>query len=231
MIEELRKCTKCKNSYPASIDYFYKLINRNKKKNINELKLTSWCKTCFIESRKEFQKKNYNEGDQKLKKYHQDRRIEKGEQIRKRERDYSRQHKEMRAEYQKLWQNSQNGKMKARLYMLNRENKKHDIKNEEWNKCKEYFDYCCAYCGMPIEIHRKRIKKDFAREHAINLGANDLSNCIPSCFYCNSEKNISDYTEWYNENNCYYDVNRYQRITKWLETDFKKYISEKRKDL
>ena len=53
---------------------------------------------------------------------------------------------------------------------------------------------------------------------------NDLSNCVPSCKQCNSQKHTDSLEEWYNEDNIKYSKRRFNRIHKWLDGDYKKYI-------
>lgn len=129
----------------------------------------------------------------------------------------------------KEWEISNSDKMKA--YRLKNMNKEHQISNEEWEDCKQYFNHRCAYCGLAIEKHFVRhngqtILGDFHREHAINKGENDLSNCIPSCESCNCEKYTSDYFDWYLTDNSRYSEERLNKITKWLNEDYKQYIKK-----
>jgi len=63
-------------------------------------------------------------------------------------------------------------------------------------------------------------------EHAINDGLNDLSNCVPSCRYCNSKKWAYDYTDWYTKELNFYSADRLNKIDRWLNEDYKIYIRE-----
>jgi hypothetical protein len=110
--------------------------------------------------------------------------------------------------------------------------KKHEINTNEWEACKNYFNYRCCYCGLPIEEHYimyrgKTQLGDFHKEHVDDNGSNDLSNCIPSCKSCNSSKRQSTFDEWYNTNNTNFTYERLEKINKWLEDDYKKYIKNK----
>jgi hypothetical protein len=116
---------------------------------------------------------------------------------------------------------------KLKLYSEKRESKIHEISANEWENCKNYFNYRCAYCGLPIEEHYikyrgKLILGDFHRDHVDDNGENDLSNCIPGCKTCNSEKHDKDWDEWYINNENYNDE-RYNKIVKWLREDYIKY--------
>jgi hypothetical protein len=112
---------------------------------------------------------------------------------------------------------------KTRGYNEKRKHKKHDITKKEWLSCKQYFDFQCAYCGLTEEENKKLYKQQLNKEHAINNGANDISNCVPACKICNSEKNTSDINEWYNEQNLKFDIRKYSKITQWLNEDYLKY--------
>jgi hypothetical protein len=130
--------------------------------------------------------------------------------------------KDQYAAVQKEWRG--NNKDKTKVYADAYNVKKFKLKEKQWKSCKEYFNYCCAYCGI-TEIEAKETQgKNLNKEHAINLGNNDLSNCIPSCTSCNSSKNRNDYTDWYTPENPAYSTERYILIEKWLKEDHKKYI-------
>ena len=128
------------------------------------------------------------------------------------------------------WQRDRPEKQKQ--YRIKREqHKAHVIYKKEWIACKDYFENTCAYCGLPIEEHlitRLGIKKlgDFHKEHVDNNGANDLSNCVPSCGVCNSSKHEDSLQKWYTIDNPVYSVERENKIFSWLNGDYKKYIQE-----
>ena len=124
-----------------------------------------------------------------------------------------------------------NSKLKSKKL---KKEKKHKIFDIEWLKCKEYFNYQCAYCGLPMEEHFKFYKNelklyDLHRDHVIHMGKNDLSNCIPSCDSCNTSKHDKTINKWYNINNPIFDREKYLKIYQWLRYDYKKYIMPKRR--
>jgi hypothetical protein len=132
--------------------------------------------------------------------------------------------------YFKVWGKSNKDKLK--YYSEKRKVKNHKISNKEWKACKEYFNDSCAYCGMHISEHFNtyagELKHfDFHREHVDDQGANDLSNCVPSCKSCNSEKHTSKLSDWYNSNNPKFSSEREVKILKWLESDYEMYIKLK----
>lgn len=114
---------------------------------------------------------------------------------------------------------------------LTRNNKyrNHEISKIQWELCKQYFDYQCAYCGLPLSEHfyeRKGIIKpgDFHKEHIIHDGKNNLKNCVPSCQSCNSKKHTTSFNNWYNPNNPIYNKERYLKIYEWFRYGFKQVL-------
>lgn len=107
-------------------------------------------------------------------------------------------------------------------------NKKHNINKEEWENCKNYFNYRCAYCGLKIEEHYIIFKGenrlgDFHKEHVDHSGNNDLSNCVPACKTCNVQKNTYSLDEWFNINDDF-TYEHLEKINNWLQGDYEKYI-------
>ncbi|KON90273.1 hypothetical protein AF332_11935 [Sporosarcina globispora] len=99
-------------------------------------------------------------------------------------------------------------------------NKKHEISATEWESCKKYFNDCCAYCGITEEQARDDQGQNLHKEHVNHRGANDLSNCIPSCRICNSSKWAKDFDEFYNKDNLNFTAGRLHKIRKWLTEDY-----------
>lgn len=160
------------------------------------------------------------------------------EVYRKRSNEYDRTHKERRKEINEKYRNEKaeekkkyqsdwlkNNVEKVKEYFSNR--KIHDITKNEWIACKEYFEYKCAYCGLPINEHEKPyrgklVSCDFHKEHVDDNGSNGLDNCVPACHSCNSKKWKFDFDEWYNKENPIYSIDRYNKIIQWLEEDYRK---------
>ena len=125
----------------------------------------------------------------------------------------------------KEWQ--RNNKAKIKTYRIKRESTKtHEISQEEWIACKEYFNYKCAYCEFDEKEHKKIHNQQLHREHVDDNGSNRLDNCVPSCKKCNSGKNVKSFEEWYNgQTNKNYTIERYERIVTWLKYTHKKYMN------
>lgn len=112
---------------------------------------------------------------------------------------------------------------KDKIYRYVKNHRTHEITNEEWMECKTYFNFCCAYCGMSIDEQKKLYKQDLHKEHVDCDGKNDLSNCVPSCKECNSQKGNLKFEEWYNGDNIKFNEERLHRINKWLNDDYKNF--------
>lgn len=120
------------------------------------------------------------------------------------------------------WQEKNKDKIK-KYNQKRKTHKIHQITTEEWNECKKYFNNECAYCGLPASDHYVKYKdqyilSDLHKEHVDHNGANDISNCIPSCKSCNSSKHTFTLSEWYNEtSNPNFTNERLEKILKWIK--------------
>ncbi|MFS0643778.1 HNH endonuclease [Siminovitchia sp. 179-K 8D1 HS] len=104
--------------------------------------------------------------------------------------------------------------------------KSHEISEEEWLLCKQYFNSSCAYCGLHEDDHYiiyagAPKKTDLHKEHVDHDGSNKIDNCVPSCQTCNSKKWAFTLDEWYTEENEHYSEERLNKILRWTEKDHK----------
>ncbi len=211
-----KTCSIC--NIDKSIDdfYYYEKTRVNGEKYIYYY---PYCKNCAKRKATEsnFDKELKNQRTKEWKK-----RPENKEKLKK--------HRKKRRETGKERKWRQENKDKIKEYNDYREqHKKHNISDEEWLACKEYFDNSCAYCGLHVENHFKKWndeyrKQDLHKEHVDHNGSNDLSNCVPSCQSCNSSKWEFSLDEWYNEDNPKFEQERLERIHKWLKEDYLRYI-------
>jgi len=199
-------CTGCKQSFPATDEYFYK----QKKKNGNYY-LQAKCKKCTIKINYKWNRKHAEEHKKVLKKH--DAKPEQKERKRK-----VGETRRKNGKYKK-WQ--QDNPEKIKQYNQNRFHKKHKISKQEWKDCKEYFNNSCAYCSLTYEEHKIKYKTDLHKEHVDHYGVNNLSNCIPACKVCNSSKWEKEFEDWYNENNSNFTIEKYNKILKWINEDYK----------
>lgn len=203
-----KKCSKCDMWFERNKKNFY----INKKNKIDGL--CTECKACAKARATKWRNENLEAHKLHIKKY---RSTEKGNGAKNRlDKEYRDSGK------YKDWCN--NNKNSLRGYQRNRyERKYHDITDEEWIACKEYFNNSCAYCDKSIEDQYTKTNKDFSRDHYINGGANDLSNCIPSCTSCNSRKWKHEVLDWFVRQKFYSDK-KLIKIDQWISIDYKNYI-------
>lgn len=104
--------------------------------------------------------------------------------------------------------------------------KYHNISNEEWEACKKYFNYECAYCGKTLKENKREFNQDLCKDHFVNNGNNNLTNCIPACKNCNSKKSTKTIEDWYNPDNPTFSYERMNKILQWLTEDCFLYIEK-----
>lgn len=219
-----RKCTQC-NEWKVEETEFYL---HNKKKP--EKGYQSECKVCSIKRASKRQSDNRDD----LLKYKKLHYIKNKEKMKAQSAENRHSKPNYYKEKCKEYRQSEKGKEKFRKYGKDRREKNHNIYDEEWESCKKYFNYECAYCGLPLSEHyfpyNEKIKLyDFHKEHVVLDGKNDIRNCVPSCNSCNSSKHENSLNDWFNANNPTYTYDRHFKIYKWLRYDYKKYILPKRR--
>jgi hypothetical protein len=204
---EYKKCKICNEWFPMNEEYFYK----NKTNRTDGYH--TYCKECTKEKTYKWQAANIEKKREHSRIWHLN--PERREKIRSNHRKYK-----QNGGYKK-WQ--QTHPEKIRKYRNKRQHKIHEISNEEWESCKRYFNYSCAYCGMTEEEHKRKYNQQLHKEHVEHEGANDLSNCVPACKLCNSSKWETSLEEWYTPSNKHYNLERLNKILKWLNEDYLKF--------
>lgn len=215
-MNEINKvCKQCNETKPLTEFYSQ---NKTKKDGTPYIYHNPKCKDCVIEGSMKWNEDNRESYLRSIDKQNIKRR---GAKRIHRENNLERYKK-----IQKSWR--QNNPEKVKEHGTYRQmNKKHEISDKEWESCKKYFDYSCAYCGINETDAKETQGHYFHREHVDPNGANDLSNCIPSCRSCNSSKYYYELEEWYDEKNPNFKIERLNLINKWLEDDYKMYFQLK----
>lgn len=204
--ERLKQCNRCEEF--KFYDEFYSQ-NKVKADGTPYVYYFPYCIDCCIKKAYKWREENPEKRKESVRKY------EEQEHIRIRRRESAALRRE-NGRY-KEWQKDNSDKFRA----YSRKKQLHDISGEEWDRCKEYFGYTCAYCGIS-ELKAKNEQGHFLhKEHANHKGANDLSNCIPACRSCNSRKWMYELNEWYRNQEDIFSENRLNKIIRWLEGDFK----------
>jgi uncharacterized protein YuzB (UPF0349 family) len=203
-------CKICEKWFPATQDNFYP-------KNTKE-GLSPYCKECEKAKNKKYSQLHNDQRYWYNKKY-----LSNPENLNK----INKGIRERRRKEGKVKQWQRDNKDKIKIYQEKRkQHGEHKINKKEWIACKEYFNNCCAYCGLSIEEHYINFQGeirlgDFHKEHVNHTGANDLSNCVPSCKACNSSKHDFKFEDWYVESNQRFNKDRLDKIHKWLNEDWK----------
>ena len=206
---EHKICTRCNNLLPMNVEWFYK--NKSSPDSFN-----SYCKKCTIKKSVQWQNDNYD----RYQEWFTERNKKFGNDYYKDiKRKWNSENKDHLFEYKRQWDNTNQDKLKE--YRERYGTKKHKISKKEWARCKEYFNYCCAYCGMPEDEHKRQYNQQLHKEHVIPEGRDDIKNCVPSCRTCNSSKHIYTLNSWYNESNPIYDKERYMNIYYWIRYNCK----------
>lgn len=220
-----KKCTKCEKEFPETEDYFYKQ-KKYKKDGTVYYDFTSACKQCNKQRSYQYMVDHREQHSNSCRVY----RDKHAEEINARHREWFYNNREHAKNYLLNWQNNHRDRTVQYGY-FKRFHKTHNITNQEWELCKAYFNYECAYCGLPIQEHKvyrngKLINMDLHKEHVDNNGTNGLDNCVPSCRSCNSSKHDLVFNEWYKTRCSGYSEERYEKIVKWLNEDYKNYIEK-----
>lgn len=207
-----KQCSICGKWFPCTDEYFY--INKSNKTD----GLYPDCKKCEIIRSGEWERNPQNKDSVRKSAIKRNAKPEFKEKMRA----YAKKQRE--DGYNKEYQFKNKDKIK--IYNERRQIKNHNISENEWNTCLNYFNNSCAYCGITEINHKKKYNETLHKEHVEHDGANDLSNCIPACKSCNSQKWKFKLDDWYNQTNENYTDERYNKIEQWLEEDYKLYIDK-----
>lgn len=198
--EKYKICYDCENWFPLDEDNFYK--NKKAKDGFH-----NYCKKCWKHRVTGWQKDNRD----KMRMYF--RKCDSQSYRKQLKREYSKKQKE--SGYFRKYQ--EQNKDKLHHYQLQRRmNKEHEISETEWFDCLDYFNNSCAYCGITEGEAFEKYNQLLHKEHVEHYGVNDITNCVPACKGCNSQKWEYDLNEWYNEDNPIYSKRRYNKIIKWI---------------
>jgi hypothetical protein len=201
---EHKLCSDCDEWHPMTVEYFYK--NKSSPDGFNP-----YCKQSTVRRTLEHRNKNREENLAKMREYGReymrrpDRKLPQRENGRK-----------MRAKGKyKEWQINNPDKIKE--YNLKRSmHKKHEISDEEWFACLDYFNNSCAYCGLTEYEQYKLYSKQLHKEHVYHDGNNYIDNCVPACNLCNGSKHNFEFNDWYNEENEVFSKRRFNKIINWM---------------
>lgn len=209
-------CKICEEWFPATEDYFYK----NKSNKLDGLH--PYCRECGTLKSRKYWKENIDAYRERTYNHYQSHK----EQYQTRKREWYKENQE----HAKIYTENYMYENPDKFNQYREQHRQHDITEKEWEDCKKYFEYKCAYCGLDLKDHFityvGELKwTDFHKEHNDHAGENDLSNCIPSCKSCNVQKNTLDFEMWYEQRCKGYSEERHKKIIKWLSEDYKLFIN------
>ena len=206
-MEKTKACSICKEE--KSIDEFYSYALKN-----GSMWHQTYCKKCNSRKTDEWNAKNPERRKE----------IRKNQELKPDRIIYLKENaiRQRQSGQYKQWQENNRDKLKE--YNLKRFSKRHVVTPSEWDACKKYFNDCCAYCGIGFENNWLLTGQDFHRDHYLHDGLNDLSNCIPACKSCNCSKHTKRFEDWY-VNHPHYNVERIEKIQKWLNDDWKNFTT------
>ena len=210
---EEKRCSKCGEWKLCNNENFY-----SQQKNGGKDGLNSWCKVCFRLGAKLYGRAHREEYSIAFKAWH----LKNKKYINNWCVEWRKTHHEEKRIYEKEYYLKYPEKFKQ----YNENHRDHDITKKEWTHCLEAFDYKCAYCGISEEEHLKLYNQVLHKDHADCMGANDLSNAIPACRSCNSQKHDNDIEIWFKEQK-FFDEEKLEFIMWWLIEGHKNYIEDK----
>ena len=228
----LKTCSKCKEQYPATTEYF------NKEPRIKS-GLRSTCRECSKKYHKQHDKNRYFTEQQKINRaiYIHDRIVNNHDMFKERWKAYREINRDKIALTKQEYyiNNKEHIKQIGLQYRASNEDYRHknsmrkqlrrDLTKgsaytlKQWTECKNYFNNRCAYCGREEPLHKDHVMP------FIRGGEFSINNIVPSCQRCNSSKHDKNVFEWYVLQK-YYSKKRESIIAKYLEYDKTKKVQQ-----
>lgn len=209
-IIEMKKCSseECEKPIkPATQEFFYKYKVKNKKYD-DRIMLSAECKECRKKRSLRDRHKDIELTRERDRKQYYNRRET---ELPRMKEDYHNR-KEERRETLKKWIANNPEKLKE----YQQAHRDHEISEDEWFACLDYFNWECAYCGYDYDEHIINEGQQLHKDHVFHDGNNFLDNCVPSCRSCNSSKHDSNFENWYNKDKPFYTKRRLNKIVKWM---------------
>jgi hypothetical protein len=184
-----RRCTKCKNEYPATTEYFHvKYIRKDGTPG-----LQSRCKKCCAEYRAEHHRNNRerdNEINRRWREAH-------SEQMSALNTAWYHRNREHRRAVSREWYRTS---PKARIKKLRYRTRKAELPNaftgQDWQRALDYWHHVCAICGA-----QQGFWNPMSADHWIPLTWPECpgtvpTNMLPMCKCCNDGKAAHDPVQW-----------------------------------
>lgn len=177
-----KRCPRCKET---------KLLTEFGKDRRNKDGLNIYCRACkkvYNDEQKEYRTKYYIQ-------YHKEHRSE--------ECEYSKRYRKEHVE---------NCKKLNMNYRAKKKSLGGEIASDEIQECLSFFNYECAYSGVPLS-------KDYHLDHVIPVskqGLNNIHNIVPCLPSINLIKSTKLFEDWY-PSQSFYSEKRYLKIKEWMK--------------
>lgn len=187
-IMEEKRCSRCGEIKPVS---------EFGKDRRNKDGLLIYCKSC---------KRKINASQSEYRKEYMKRYLvtyQKSPEYRERERKYAQ-------EYRKLHPDK-NAEYSAKYRATTKEHGG-EITDEDIRECLEFFNYECAYSGVPLS-------SEYQTDHVIPVskgGTNTIHNIVPCLPVINLRKSSKDLDTWYPKQS-FYSESRHNKIKEWMK--------------
>lgn len=181
----LRCCTKCKREFPATLDYF-------DKSPFSKGGLSSYCKTCRREDRRNYAMTHPDVERARLQRY------------------YEKNPDKVRAQNR-----VKQRRRSARLRSLS-----DTLSNEQWEACLSHWGHSCAVCGRVAGFWHVLAMDHWIPITSLNCPGTVVYNIVPLCHGeggCNNSKRNSDPERWLVRR---YGTRKAKQISKKIEAYF-----------
>jgi len=205
-IGKSKTCTSCGEEHPYTDYYFKETVDIN---GIKQYLFNAMCIDCYIKRGSKYTKEHPEMNRESSRKT---------DKTPKMQAYHKEAIKNLREEGYFLGYYADNPEKYIKYREDHDAHKKHTISIKDWNDCKEFFGYKCAYCGITETEHKERYGQQLQKDHAENQGDNGIGNCVPACRSCNSVKKKNDWDNWFTPENSRYSQDKYNIISKWLNS-------------
>lgn len=225
--ENLKRCPRCEQSFPATADFFY----RTKRSPSG---LCADCKSCDSKRRDKHRKENPEKERERGKLYNATKRVVRErspeQQTRNRERakEYSRtlrsNNPEKVAENKRGYykKHPEQRRAKAARWAARKRGLPRAFTSKDWINCLEYFNYCCAVCGCQLRDLFGDVVPHADHWIPLSYSGADNPGTVPTnmiclCRFCNLSKHDTPPKQWLTEK---HGTKKAMQILKRVETYF-----------
>ena len=184
----MKTCSKCKKIFPATPEFF------NRDRGFKD-GLRCQCKECVRQRRQETSEQQIKRaakyrGSHRESLNERQRQRRTNDDIKRREAEYNRQYRQ---------ENPEKHRAKLQRRRARKRNLPNTFTGQQWERCLEYFNHCCAVCGIQLRDLFGNIEPH--ADHWIPLASeyclgSVAENTVCLCNNCNLTKHAIMPTEW-----------------------------------